>query len=147
MKYGKLTYIEDHIERTKSGHKIWKCLCDCGRTHLAAAKSIKSGSTKSCGCLRGEPETGLSVRNLKEYRTWVDMKTRCFNVKSAAYKYYGERGITVCDRWRYSFLNFYSDMGKCPEGKTLDRIDNNGNYEPTNCKWSSRYEQIHNRKR
>ena len=147
MKYNLLTYIKDSQKRTKHGHRQWVCQCDCGSVHVTKAQSVISGATKSCGCLRGEKETGLSVRNLREYRIWIDMKTRCFNQNSRAFKYYGARGITVCDSWKKSFLTFFKEMGRCPEGLTLDRVDNDGNYEPSNCKWSTRYEQIHNRRK
>ena len=145
MKFNKLTILEETPQR-KHGHKIWKFLCECGNICFAEMRNVKSNKTKSCGCLRGEQETGLSVRNMKEYRVWIDMKTRCFNSNSKAYKYYGQRGITVCDSWKNSFLTFLKDMGECPKGLTLDRINNDGNYEPNNCRWATRYQQIHNRR-
>lgn len=146
MKYNQLTFNSESQERSKSGHKLWICTCDCGNIKTVQARNVIAGKTKSCGCIRGEPETGLSVRSLPEYRAWIDMKTRCFNKKSNSYKYYGARGITVCDTWKHSFLTFYKDMGKRPDGLTLDRINNDGNYEPNNCRWATMAVQINNRR-
>lgn len=87
--------------------------------------------------------TGLATRT---YTVWQNMKARCYNPRSPSWQYYGGRGIQVCDRWRNSFANFVTDMGEKPDGRSLDRIDNDGNYEPGNCRWATPAEQVRNRR-
>lgn len=127
----------------------WKCLCDCGNNIVVRGSSLKNGHTKSCSCLRiernKEQKTKHGRYGSKEYITWSNMKKRCMNSKSPNYKDYGGRGIKICKRWE-EFENFYVDMGDRPEGKSIDRIDNDGNYTPKNCKWSTHTEQMNNRR-
>jgi len=87
-----------------------------------------------------------SVNETREYRTWVNMKARCYNPRMNAYEHYGGRGIFVCERWKHSFENFLADMGPKPAGLSLDRKDVNGSYEPDNCSWATPYQQTHNRR-
>lgn len=137
-------------KRDSQRERLWECLCDCGTIFYANSRSLRRGMTQSCGCLGRERFTSRKHGKCytPEYRSWLSMVQRCHLSKQPLHiKYYQERGITVCDRWRHSVLNFIADMGPRPKGKTLDRINNNGNYEPGNCKWSTPKEQCKNRTR
>lgn len=151
QRFGRLFVIE-RVSTKKAGKEIhWRCVCDCGKEVVARSYLLRKGMTKSCGCFR--IETILSVDNTKHgmyntptYHTWEGMKQRCLNPEATRYPAYGGVGITICERW-LDFKNFLEDMGIRPEGKTLDRINPFGNYEPTNCRWATPYEQANNQRR
>lgn len=126
----------------------WTCLCDCGRKVSVFGSSLTQGNSKSCGCIarRSTAERNKShgMSKTKTYRIWQAMLNRCRNPRMAMYPRYGGRGIRVCDRWA-SFENFFSDMGECPVRMSIDRIDNDANYEPGNCRWADRRTQNRNK--
>jgi hypothetical protein len=151
QKFGKLTVVS--LNGYYIGNDGWKrpkmyCKCDCGGTKTIILKDILAGKTKSCGCLQNNSRSithGMSMSS--EYRIYNNMINRCYNNKVASYKYYGARGITICRRWLESFENFYSDMGARPSKKfSIDRINNDGNYEPSNCRWATMKQQNENKR-
>lgn len=143
LRFGRL-HVERQADSLPNQRVYWLCVCDCGEICVTQAKKLRSGHTKSCGCLR-KPH-GESSPATPEYNSWKSMLNRCYRKSAPDYSRYGGRGVTVCERWK-DFENFLADMGRRPTLRhTLDRKDNAGNYESINCRWATATEQNNNKR-
>lgn len=170
QKFGRLT-VKCRVAGRRTRHVMWNCLCDCGQKIIVRGSAMTTGNSSSCGCYQRELMAGVGRTNgthrlshTPEYPIWTAMKHRCYVKKNPRYKYYGAMGVRVCDRWlhgdgaRDGFECFLIDMGPRPPSRrrstagrrpdfSIDRFpDNDGDYEPSNCRWATAIEQRHNRR-
>lgn len=150
-KFNKLTVIsqgETIVNKCGSINLVYNCKCDCGNEISVRGACIRTGHTKSCGCVRSEMGikklTKHGKSSTRAYKSWKRMRQRCFNKNNPDYSSYGGRGIKICQSWQEYFHNFYDDMGEMPIGFSLDRINVDGDYEPGNCRWIKRSNQMTN---
>lgn len=157
LRFGRLL-VQELMPMSFKKIRRWRCLCDCGKICYPKGQSLRSGITKSCGCLHKDnlaimlTTHGMTKKGLHKpllYSTWAAMKSRCYNKNEQSFKNYGGRGISVCRRWlgKDGFINFLTDMGDKPSNAhSIDRINVNGNYEPLNCRWATDEQQASNKR-
>lgn len=151
-RFGKLTVLEKTNKRSKCGAVLWKCKCDCGKEKFFRTSELTTMNRRSCGCLIAETTRKKSTKHggcgTRLYKIWDDMKSRCYNPKFDSYRFYGQKGIIICQEW-LNFENFrdWSLQNGYKENLTIDRIDSNKNYEPVNCRWVTQKEQARNTSR
>jgi hypothetical protein len=151
QKFGRLTALAPIGVVMPGKGIVWHCRCDCGKEVGLRGTHLLSGATQSCGCYGAERErTGTPThgkRSSRVYNIYLKMRDRCLNPRCDSYRWYGARGVTICERWLEGFENFYADMGDPPTDRhSIDRIDPNGNYEPGNCRWADPVTQTRNRR-
>lgn len=151
-KFNRLYVVRKACHRN---HQVyWHCKCDCGTEREASGYELTKGKVKSCGCLRRENAAKVTLVHGEnkggvksfEYGVWCRIRNKCENPNNDRYQYYGARGITVCEHWKASFANFLEDMGRAPLGFSIERKNNNGNYEPDNCIWACPETQANNKR-